>query len=583
MANEDILVKIGTQSDSAGANQAKNDIKGIGDATDDAGEKAKRASFNFKEFAQNAGLGATAILTAAGGIATLAIKSAGEYEQSQIAFTTLLGSAQKAKDAIKQIETDAKVTPFNLPDLIKANQLLISAGVDAKSASKDVLNLGDAISASGGGTPELMRLSANLQQIQAVGKASAMDIRQFGMAGIDIYRMLADTMGVSVEQVKGMDIGYTQLSEAFAKSSAEGGRFHDAMKNQSQSLQGIISNVQDAIGIGLKDIAVNSGLFDLVKAGVQGLLDGITVAIPKIVEFIQAIAGNKEAIMIVVGIIGGLLVAAVSALVIAMAPLLLSALAFAAVGAAIAAGISLLLPYFPMLWAAVEPVFTAITKTITDFIVKHIPAFQAFWDVVKGIFTFALGFIKGFIETTWTGIAQFFKGIWEIITGIFKIGLGLIEIIFGVFQGIFTGNWNKAWGTIKLGFEDVVSGLGSFFKGIFDAIMGYFKTWVNGFVGLVNGIISGINGVMDKIPGAKGVQIPLIPHLASGIENFSGGMALVGEQGPELVRLPRGSDVVPADQTAKMMGGGMSVVNNIYTPIDIDLMLRNLSDAVATA
>jgi len=52
---------------------------------------------------------------------------------------------------------------------------------------------------------------------------------------------------------------------------------------------------------------------------------------------------------------------------------------------------------------------------------------------------------------------------------------------------------------------------------------------------------------------------------AKGVRNFSGGMALVGEQGPELVNLPRGSSVYSNPETRNMitnMGG-----SNIYVTV----------------
>ena len=50
--------------------------------------------------------------------------------------------------------------------------------------------------------------------------------------------------------------------------------------------------------------------------------------------------------------------------------------------------------------------------------------------------------------------------------------------------------------------------------------------------------------------------------LAKGTDYFQGGLAIVGEQGPELVNMPRGSQVIPNN---KLQGiNGMTV--NIITP-----------------
>lgn len=83
----------------------------------------------------------------------------------------MLGSASAAENALEQIKQDAARTPFDTAGLVKANELLISTGVDADSSRKVILALGDAVSATGGGNEELSRMAQNLQQIKNAGKA----------------------------------------------------------------------------------------------------------------------------------------------------------------------------------------------------------------------------------------------------------------------------------------------------------------------------------------------------------------------------------------------------------------------------
>lgn len=51
------------------------------------------------------------------------------------------------------------------------------------------------------------------------------------------------------------------------------------------------------------------------------------------------------------------------------------------------------------------------------------------------------------------------------------------------------------------------------------------------------------------------------PAFANGVQNFGGGVALVGERGPELVNLPRGADVIPNNQLGGRIGGGSGDMN----------------------
>ena len=170
-----------------------------------------------------------------------------QMEQYQTAFTTLLGDADAAADAMARIREDAARTPFNVESLTQANQALISAGLSADKAREDVNNLANAIAATGGGSAELSRMAANMQQIQNVGKATAMDIRQFANAGINIYGLLADSMGITAKEAAELDVTYDQLSEALAHAAEAGGMYEGAMEAQSQTFKGRLSTLQDNI------------------------------------------------------------------------------------------------------------------------------------------------------------------------------------------------------------------------------------------------------------------------------------------------------------------------------------------------
>lgn len=178
-------------------------------------------------------------------IAKAGIEFNAQMEQYQTAFTTLIGDADQAAAALEQIRKDAASTPFDVASLVQANQALLATGMDADAARTDVMNLANAIAATGGGSAELSRMAANMQQIRNTGKATAMDIRQFANAGINIYGLLADSMGVTVEQAAEMDVTYEQLTAAFAKAAEAGGAFEGAMEAQSQTFNGRISTLKD--------------------------------------------------------------------------------------------------------------------------------------------------------------------------------------------------------------------------------------------------------------------------------------------------------------------------------------------------
>ena len=185
-----------------------------------------------------------------------------QIEKYTTGFTNMLGSAQAAQEAMQAIQEDAARTPFDVASLTQANQLLISAGENAEYSRKVINALGDAVSATGGGSDELSRMAANLQQIANVGKAATIDIKQFAYAGINIYQILADYTGKSVQEVQNMTISYDLLSQALIAASEEGGRYYNAMDTQSQTMNGRISTLKDNVSqlAGLMTGGLSSGI-----------------------------------------------------------------------------------------------------------------------------------------------------------------------------------------------------------------------------------------------------------------------------------------------------------------------------------
>lgn len=189
----------------------------------------------------------TKAVSLAKGFVEMGISYNAQIEKYTTGFTNMLGSAQAAQEAMQAIQEDAARTPFDVASLTQANQLLISAGENAAYSRKVINALGDAVSATGGGNAELSRMAANLQQIANVGKAAAIDIKQFAYAGINIYQILADYTGKSVQEVQNMTISYDLLSHALIAASEEGGRYYNAMDTQSQTMNGRISTLKDNV------------------------------------------------------------------------------------------------------------------------------------------------------------------------------------------------------------------------------------------------------------------------------------------------------------------------------------------------
>lgn len=182
-----------------------------------------------------------------------AISASMKKEQAIAGLSTFLGK-EGATEAYKGIKQDAKSTTFDADSLLNANRALISAGMNAKDAREDAMNLANAISAVGGGNDELSRMAANMQQIKTVGKATSMDIRQFGMVGINIYEMLSRSTGKSIDQVKEMEVTYDQLAKALAMARDKGGLYEGALEAQSATMAGKLGTLKGVLADSLTDI-----------------------------------------------------------------------------------------------------------------------------------------------------------------------------------------------------------------------------------------------------------------------------------------------------------------------------------------
>lgn len=217
----------------------------------------------------------SALLSAGKKVVQAGVSYNAQLEQYQTALTNMLGSSQAAEQALENIKQDAAKTPFDTAGLVKANELLISTGVDADSSRKVILALGDAVSATGGGNDELSRMAQNLQQIRNAGQATSADIKQFAYAGIDVYGILADYTGKSTAEVQKMTVTYDVLTAALEKAADEGGRYYGSMSTQSETLNGqwstLTDNATQLAGL------MTGDLTDGIKMAV-GSLNDLTVA-----------------------------------------------------------------------------------------------------------------------------------------------------------------------------------------------------------------------------------------------------------------------------------------------------------------
>lgn len=236
-----------------------------------------------------------AAVAGVGGLATYAIKLAADAEQARVSFTTMLGSADKARTLIGQINQFAAATPFQTPELINASKKLLAFGVDAQQIIPTMRSLGDV---SAGLNIPIGELAEIYGKARVQGRLFAEDVNQLTGRGIPVIQEFAKQFGVSEGEVRKLveagKIGFPQLQQAMVSLTTGGGKFAGMMQAQSLTVAGLFSTLQDTITMNLTRVGeVITEKLDLrgVLAGVTNAISAMaTTAMPIIEAFIGGLA-----------------------------------------------------------------------------------------------------------------------------------------------------------------------------------------------------------------------------------------------------------------------------------------------------
>ena len=205
---------------------------------------------NAIEISQDMIAGVAGLGAALAGLGAISVRSAAQMEQTEKAFTTLLKSADLAKDFLTELERFAAATPFELPGLLNASKRLLAFGFSAQQVIPILTAIGDSAAALGMGEDGINRLTTAIGQIQAKAKVSAEEMNQINETGIPAWQLLADTIGTSIPEAmdmasKGMIDGATGVQAILTGMNKQ---FGGMMAEQSQTINGMLSNIQDSIG-----------------------------------------------------------------------------------------------------------------------------------------------------------------------------------------------------------------------------------------------------------------------------------------------------------------------------------------------
>ena len=430
MNNAEVLIKF--KADDSQANSVEKEQE----------QKLKQ----LQKTGENVAIGLTAAVDGlVGAFVGMGVSYNAEIETYMTRLTTLTGSVEKANDILTQIKQDALKTPFDVKSLVQGESLLLATGISAEQARNDIINLGNAISASGGGNAELQRMAVNLQQIKNVGKASSLDIKQFAYAGIDIYGLLADSMGVTREEASDLKVTYEMLSNALAKASDEGGKYYQAMEKQSETMNGQVSNLQESWQVFAGTLS-------------EGVFNAIKNLIPMLTSLFDWLSQNKTIVLAIIiplltmiNILGGFFI------------------------------IMKIVGMFQALWAVllanpIVAIVALIAGLVAGFIYlwNNCEAFRQFWiNLWEGI--------KTVVSIVVNAIGGFFNKVINTVSSMINFIADIPRKIISFFTGLPSelGNIGK-----------------NMIKGLMDGVNGMKDKAVNGVKNVGKSLLNGIKGVL---------------------------------------------------------------------------------------
>lgn len=250
----------------------------------------------------------------------------------------------------------------------------------------------------------------------------------------------------------------------------------------------------------------------------------------------------------------------------------------------------IILPFIPLILF-----FKAHWTQIHAFLVAAWNAIKSVatvvWNAISSVITTVTTTISRVVTTVWNTIKGILLSVWNVIKG---AAISIWNTISGFLIGNATALWGKLtgiWNAIKSAFASAMNALGGIAHAAWNVVVGVIKGAINAVISVINGFIGGINAITHIVGIAP---IGRIPYLASGIENFGGGLAYV-HAGEVLTYLPKGASVIPANRVTLVQapqtagpnaGTGGNTIHmgpiNIYAqhldPAEVNNIARQLGD-----
>ena len=245
--------------------------KSLDEVSENADEMAKRINEASKDSvgslsridssSQNLSFSITKLIGMLGG--TYALKSLynqmiairSQFQAADVAIQTMLGSKEKADALLMQVREYAKISPLEFGDITAATKMMVGFNIEAEKVPRYIQAIGDI---SMGNKQNFNSLTLAFSQMSATGKLMGQDLLQMINAGFNPLTEMANQTGKSVSQLKEEmskgAISAEMVQEAFIKATSEGGKFFQISEKGSQTIQGQLSMMQDAIDAAFNEV-----------------------------------------------------------------------------------------------------------------------------------------------------------------------------------------------------------------------------------------------------------------------------------------------------------------------------------------
>lgn len=223
----------------------------------------------------------------------------GEFQQLEVAFKTMLGSEDKANALMQQLVKTAATTPFDLQGVANGAKQLLAYGENVENVNDDLIRLGNIAAGLSQPLGDIVYLYGTTM---TQGRLYTADLNQFTGRGIPMIRELAKVFGVAEGEVKGLveagKVGFPEVQKVIQNLTNEGGMFFNLMQEQSKTIAGQISNIEDAIATMFNEIGkANEGIINDALSGVSYLVENYEKVGALLLEIVGTYGVYRTALM----------------------------------------------------------------------------------------------------------------------------------------------------------------------------------------------------------------------------------------------------------------------------------------------